>query len=380
MTAGSPRTALASERPAGLVLFVSLALLVGLEGASPARAHRGSTKHLVVEPTEDGVRLRAEIEIVDAAVELGLGEDAPQDRVLEQDARLRAWLAGGLRVENAEGPCRLEATNAPIERLEDGDAARIAVELVAVCSAARPLTLVDETIFENDAQHEAYVRLRFSEGTDTTVLRRGRQRAEIGAPASIPSLLATFAWEGVLHLVTGYDHLLFLLSLLLTSGERAVKEGHRKAIRDVGLVVTAFTAGHSVTLLAAALGWVVLPSRLVETVIAASIVLVAALNYARPEARAQMPWIALGFGLVHGFGFSGVLAELGLPARARVLSLLSFNVGIELAQIAAVLLAIGPLAWLARRPGYRTYVVKAGSVAIGLLATFWMVERALGWG
>jgi hypothetical protein len=334
----------------------------------------------VVEPTEDGVRLRAEIEIVDAAVELGLGEDAPQDRVLEQDARLRAWLAGGLRVENAEGPCRLEATNAPIERLEDGDAARIAVELVAVCSAARPLTLVDETIFENDAQHEAYVRLRFSEGTDTTVLRRGRQRAEIGAPASIPSLLATFAWEGVLHLVTGYDHLLFLLSLLLTSGERAEKEGHRKAIRDVGLVVTAFTAGHSVTLLAAALGWVVLPSRLVETVIAASIVLVAALNYARPEARAQMPWIALGFGLVHGFGFSGVLAELGLPTRARVLSLLSFNVGIELAQIAAVLLAIGPLAWLARRPGYRTYVVKAGSVAIGLLATFWMVERALGRG
>jgi hypothetical protein len=75
-----------------------------------------------------------------------------------------------------------------------------------------------------------------------------------------------------------------------------------------------------------------------------------------------------------------VLAELGLPTRARVLSLLSFNVGIELAQIAAVLLAIGPLAWLARRPGYRTYVVKAGSVAIGLLATFWMVERALGWG
>jgi len=115
-------------------------------------------------------------------------------------------------------------------------------------------------------------------------------------------------------------------------------------------------------------------------VIAASILLVAVLNYARPEARAQMPWIALGFGLVHGFGFSGVLAELGLPARARVLSLLSFNVGIELAQLAAVLVAIGPLTWLARRPGYRTWVVKGGSVVIGLLATFWMIERALGLG
>ena len=362
------------------MLACALVLTLPLRAPPAARAHRGSSKHLVVEPTEDGARLRVEVEIVDAAVELGLGEDAPEAQVLAEDARLRAWLIGGIHLENADGPCTARATDAATERLDDGDAARLAIELAVTCSAARPLTLVDDTIFASDAQHEAYVRLRFSEGTETTVLRRGRQRTEIGAPASIPSLLATFACEGVLHLVTGYDHLLFLLSLLLTSGERAVKEGHRRAIRDVGLVVTAFTIGHSVTLLAAALGWLVLPSRLVETVIAASIVLVAILNYLKPEARAQMPWIALGFGLVHGFGFSGVLAELGLPARARVLSLLSFNVGIELAQIAAVLLAIGPLAWLARRPGYRTYVVKGGSVLIGLLATFWMIERALGLG
>jgi hydrogenase/urease accessory protein HupE len=346
---------------------------------SGARAHRGSTKHLLVEPTEDGARVRVEVEVVDVAVELGLGEDAPEAQVLADGARARAWLEGGVRLLAGEAPCAV-SSEGTLERLDDEDAPRVALTLVYACGPDRPLRLRDDTIFANDAQHEAFVRLRFGEGVETQVLRRGRQEATIGTPASIGTLLARFAWEGILHLVTGYDHLLFLLALLLTSGERAVKEGRRKALRDVALVVTAFTVGHSVTLVAAALGWVVLPSRLVETVIALSIALVAALNYARPEAREPMPWIALCFGLVHGFGFSGVLAELGLPERARVLSLLSFNVGIELAQLAAVALAIGPLTWLARRPGYRRWVVRGGSIAIGLLATFWMIERATGGG
>jgi len=368
-------------RRAAAIALASAALctIASLE-AAPAQAHRGSSKHLIVEPTDEGANVRVEVELVDAAVELGLGEDAEEARVLGEDDRIRTWLASGIRVENADGACAAHASDGPIERLDDEDAARIAIELTFACTATRPLRLTDDTIFANDAQHETYVRLRFGEGTETAVLRRGRQEMDLGAPATVASLLATFAWEGVLHLVTGYDHLLFLLSLLLTSGERAVKEGHRRAIRDVGLVVTAFTVGHSVTLIVAALGWLVLPSRLVETVIAGSIVLVAVLNYIRPEARAQMPWIALGFGLVHGFGFSGVLAELGLPARARVPPLLSFNVGLQAAQIAAVPNPIGPRAWLARKPGYRTYVVKGGSVVIGGLASFWMIERALGWG
>lgn len=370
-----------AARAWALTCALAAALLFAVGSApEPAFAHRGSTKHLIVQPTDEGAEIRVELEIVDVAVELGMGEDAPEATVLAQDARLRTWLAEHVRVENAQGPCEVHATDTPTERLDDLDAPRIALTLAAQCSAARPLALIDDTIFDSDAQHEAYVRMRFSEGIETTVLRRGRQRVDLGAPASVPALLATFAWEGVLHLVTGYDHMLFLLSLLLTAGERAAKEGQRRALRDVALVVTAFTLGHSVTLIAAAMGWVVLPSRLVETVIAASIVLVAVMNFAKPEARAQMPWIALTFGLIHGFGFSGVLAELGLPARARVLSLLSFNVGIELAQLALVAVAMGPLAWLARKPGYRTYVVRGGSVAIGLLASFWMIERALGLG
>ncbi|GAB4112001.1 MAG: hypothetical protein OHK0013_48090 [Sandaracinaceae bacterium] len=172
--------------------------------------------------------------------------------------------------------------------------------------------------------------------------------------------------------------MLFLLSLLLVAGMQAARGGTRRALRDVALVVTGFTLGHSVTLIAAALDWVVLPSRPVETAIAASIVLVAAWNVARPEPRRGLPAVATAFGLVHGFGFSSVLRELVLPTEGRVAALLAFNVGIELAQLGCVLAVLGPLAWAGRQGWYRRYAVQGGSALIALVASYWMVTRALG--
>ncbi len=365
--------------PKALVIVPLAALAVMAADCPMARAHRGSATYLVVEPTEDGARVTAQLEIVDAAMELGLGEGAEETAVLADEERLRGWITSGITLEGAGGPC--VATAGPITHAASEDAPRLSVELAYVCpSPATGLVLHDATIFGSDAQHESFVRERFGSGEETRVLRVGRQDAPIGEPISLAALLGQFLWEGVMHLLTGYDHLLFLLSLLLTAGELAKKHGHRQALRDVGLVVTAFTLGHSITLVAAALGVIVLPARLVESVIAGSIVVVAVLNIVRPESRRYMPYVALCFGLVHGFGFSSVLADLGLPSRARVLCLLSFNVGIELAQLGCVAIAIGPLAWLATKPGYRQWVVRGGSTVIAALATFWMIERALGLG
>lgn len=363
------------ERVALGLLVLAIAAL--LRPAHVA-AHRGSTKQLLVEATDEGARVRVDVELVDAALELGL-EESEGERVLDRGAELARVLATRVHVDNADGPCTVvpREVTSPL----DVDAAgRVSIDLAFTCSARRPLTLTDDSVFPADAQHEAFVRERFGTGAETFVLRRGRQSVELGRPATSVELALRFAWEGVVHLVTGYDHILFLLSLLLTSGERAKREGRRRAFLDVASVVTAFTVGHSVTLVLAALDVVVLPSRWVETAIAASIALVAALNIARPEARAPMPWIALGFGLIHGFGFSGVLAELGLPERARLVSLFAFNVGIEAAQLAIVLVLLAPLEWLAGRAGYRRWVVRGGSIAIGALALVWMVERALGRG
>jgi hypothetical protein len=348
--------------------------MVAVAFGDRALAHRGSTKLLVVERTEDGAAIEVELEAVDVAVELGLGEDAAIGAILAREAAMRSWLEHGISVRSRRGACAIRASQPAARDTADGP--RIAVRLAARCPApVEDVVLRDETIFASDAQHEAFVRRRWTHESDAHVLRRGRQELELGDPPAITSLLARFTWEGALHLVTGYDHLLFLLSLVLTAGGLAVREGMRRALKDVATIVTAFTIGHSVTLIAAALGVVVLPSKLVESVIAASIVLVALSNVAWPERRRAIPLLALGFGLVHGFGFSSVLAELGLPAQARVLSLVAFNVGIELAQLAFVAILLYPLAWLARMPGYTRWVVRGGSIAIALLASFWLVER-----
>ncbi|MBZ0115374.1 MAG: HupE/UreJ family protein [Sandaracinaceae bacterium] len=364
-------------RPAAIAAAFLLAQLVTqlVVQLPVAHAHRGSGKWLRVEPTTEGAIVEVELELADVAVELGLPEDAPAAAVLARSDAIRAWIARGVRVRAETQECTSQVS-AP-RAIERDEGARVIVELRFRCSPARGLVLRDQTVFDSDPQHEAYVRERFGSETDARVLRRGRQEVPLGEPPSALALLARFALEGMLHLAGGYDHLLFLLSLVLTAGGLAAREGKRRALGDVAFLVTAFTLGHSVTLIAAALGVVVLPAKLVESVIAGSIVVVALLNVWRPRERREMPWLALGFGLVHGFGFSGVLAELGLPARARVLSLVAFNVGIEAAQLAFVALLIVPLAWMARLRGYERWIVRGGSIAIALLASAWLLERAL---
>ncbi len=356
---------------------IGLAALLAAVALPQARAHRGSTKLILVDRTDEGAVLEVELEAVDVAVELGLGEDAPLEAVMDRRSAIQAWLTGGVHLTSAGGACALEAAQPTTRERDDGP--RVVVGLTARCPAPRErVTLRDDTIFEGDPQHEAFVRLRFTGEADAHVLRRGRQSAELGAPPSTLALVGRFLHEGALHLVTGYDHLLFLLSLVLTAGGLAARNGMRVALKDVAWLVTAFTLGHSVTLIAAALEVVVLPAKPVECVIAASIVLVALLNVWRPRGREAMPWLAFGFGLVHGFGFSGVLAELGLPVQARMLSLVAFNVGIELAQLAFVAALMPPLAWAARFKGYERWIVRGGSIAIAAMATFWLIERLAG--
>jgi hypothetical protein len=150
------------------------------------------------------------------------------------------------------------------------------------------------------------------------------------------------------------------------------------ALRDVVKVVTAFTLAHSVTLSLAALGYVDLPSRGVESAIAASVI-AAALNNLRPVFHGRRPALAFGFGLVHGLGFASVLSDLGLPDGARLWGLLGFNLGVELGQL-AVVGAFLPLAYgLSRFRLYERTVLTTGSVAIALLAGIWFLERAFDW-
>lgn len=321
--------------------------------------------------------MRVSLETVDVAMQLGLGEDALARDVLARGPEVQAWLLAGITVRGV-APC-IGRAEAPVEEQRDARSF-IRVQLRFECAGGEALTLRDDTVFPDDRQHEALVYLA-GRAEGAAVLRTGQRELELGGPPRSGSDLArTFVWEGMLHFALGYDHVLFLLSLLLGVGLGAdAQPSFRKVLRDLAWLVTAFTLGHSVTLALAALEIVVLPSQPVEIAIAASIVAVALHTCFRPRGRRVLPYVAGLFGLIHGFGFSSVLRELGLPAQDTVLALVSFNVGIELAQLAFVALAIGPLLALAKRPAlYERWVVRGGSVAIAAMASFWVVERVLG--
>ena len=174
---------------------------------------------------------------------------------------------------------------------------------------------------------------------------------------------------------------MFLLSLLLPAvlvrraGQWDPAPTLRGSFVEVLKVVTAFTLAHSITLSLAALQIISLPSRVVESVIAASVVL-AALNNLRGTIDKRRWVMAFAFGLIHGFGFASVLADLGLPQGALVLALVGFNAGVEVGQLCIVAVFLPVAFWLRATRFYRVGVLTGGSIVVALLASWWFVQRA----
>jgi hydrogenase/urease accessory protein HupE len=193
----------------------------------------------------------------------------------------------------------------------------------------------------------------------------------VAAPAGTAAVAWSYLVLGVEHILGGIDHLLFVLALLLIV----------RGAKRIFFTITAFTAAHSITLIAATLGWVHVPGPPVEAMIALSIVFVAAEILrglrGKPGVTARAPWIvAFSFGLLHGFGFAGALAEVGLPQKAIPVALLMFNVGVEVGQLIFVGFALGVTALTARLPLWRRrWMPYAVPYVIGTVAMFWVIER-----
>jgi hydrogenase/urease accessory protein HupE len=197
-------------------------------------------------------------------------------------------------------------------------------------------------------------------------------RAQLGA--DLPSETAAdvhpgrtllhFIAEGIRHIFTGYDHVLFIVTLILTVG----------SWRKLAITVTAFTAAHSVTLVLATLGLVTLPSGLVEPLIAVSVLIVALDAAFRPQASSRA-LIAFGFGLVHGFGLSNVLRDLGLSGRQLAPALLGFNLGVEIGQLLIVAPLFSVILVLRKNEGAYARVRSVLAAGVALIAVFWIVLR-----
>ena len=263
------------------------------------------------------------------------------------------------------------------------DGAYAVLKFSGRCPQPGPTLAIAYTLFADiDPQHRGLV--NFVEGgvSRSVVFSHDAPEQAIGGDSGGPlAQFAAYLHEGVWHIWLGFDHILFLVSLLLPAvlvrrdGAWVAGASFRVAFIDVAKVVTAFTIAHSITLSLAVRGVVSLPSRWVESAIALSVVL-AALNNLFPIV-ANGRWIAaFAFGLLHGFGFAGALKDLGLPTGSLALSLAGFNVGVEVGQL-AIVVAFLPLAYAVRASwGYRRLFVAGGSTAIAAVATVWFAERA----
>jgi hypothetical protein len=350
-----------------------------------AQAHKPSDSYLTIRTDPGGISGQWDIALRDLDFAIGLDGDG-DGRITWGETRARhpeiaAYARARLKLLADGQPCQLDVPDQLIDHHTDG--AYSVLQLAIRCPGASPTTLtLDYRLFaELDPQHRGLLNLHTAAGARSAVLgpEAPQQTFEL-AKITRWSQFIDYAREGVWHIWIGFDHILFLVSLLLPAVLLWCKprwepaKSFRGAVWDVAKIVTAFTVAHSITLSLATLGWITLPSRWVESAIAASVVL-AALNNLRPVVEGRRWLVAFCFGLIHGFGFASVLQDLGLPADALLLALVGFNLGVEAGQLAIVALFL-PVAFALRRHWvYRRLIFLGGSVLIALLAGVWLVER-----
>jgi len=360
----------------------ALLLALFMLAMAPAFAHKPSDSYLTLTVNKATVDGQWDIALRDLDFALNLDQDGngdlTWDEVRSQHGIIADYALSRLAISSDAGACSVAAGEQLVDNHTDG--AYTVLRFKAVCPGAPAALTVGYRLFaELDPQHKGLLKLSAGDITSTAIFGpdNARQSLSLRAPSRW-SQFADYVKNGVWHIWIGFDHILFLLSLLLPAVLVPMVKGQTQTLRaatlDVLKVVTAFTLAHSLTLTLASLHLVSLPSRWVESAIAASVV-VAALNNLFPLFPGKRPWAAFGFGLIHGFGFASVLADLGLPQGALALSLFGFNVGVELGQLAIVAVFL-PFAFMTRRTWFYRQLTTTGSALIALVATVWLVERA----
>ena len=363
-------------------IAIGILALVGLLPA--AQAHKPSDSYLSIRVDAAAITGQWDIALRDLDFAIGLDADGNGEitwgEVRVKHAEIAAYALARIAVRSDDAPCTIEPGAQQVDTHTDG--AYTVLPLTIRCARAPAQLAIDYALFADlDPQHRGLLNLQAQGVTRTAVLgpQAPTQRFEL-ATVNRWAQFIDYAREGVWHIWIGFDHVLFLLSLLLPAvllwrarAWQAV-ETFRAAFVDVFKVVTAFTVAHSITLTLATLGVVELPSRWVESAIAASVVL-AALNNVWPLFHGRRWTVAFAFGLIHGFGFATVLADLGLPREALALALVGFNLGVEAGQLAIVAVFL-PLAYALRRSAfYRRAMMFGGSLLIAALASIWLIER-----
>jgi hypothetical protein len=365
--------------------LVLLLVAAVLSFALPASAHKPSDSYLTLAVTGTHVGGRWDIALRDLANAIDLDADGngaiTWAELYAREGEVTSYAMRHLGLAADGVACPLAPRGLKVASHSDGTYA--VVDFDAACVAPpRTLDVAYSLFFDIDPQHRGIVRIDDGAGTRTAIFspHDTQQTFERSALRPMRQLGAAIRL-GVGHIFAGIDHLCFLVALLLPSV--LVRHGRwgwspvprlRPALVDVLKIVTAFTLAHSITLTLATLEVLRLPSRLVESGIAASVVVVA-VNNVFPVLADDRWTAAFALGLLHGFGFSATLMDLGLPRQNLALTLFGFNVGVEIGQM-CVVAAFVPLAYLARRTWlYQRVGLVGGSLAIAGVAGLWLVER-----
>jgi len=344
-------------------------VLALLGAAAPAAAHPAPFSYLDVRVRGNALEVTAVIHAYDAAYELRI---EPIERVLDsgtlstQAPALAALLNERLRLAVDGAPLGQAEWSVP-EPIPDRQSLRLHTRYVLEDTPG--VITVSAYMFPYDPVHQTFVNVYEGDELVTqAILDQGRREFEhtTGTRQGTLAVIRKFVASGIHHILIGPDHMLFLIGLLLLGG----------TVRRLIVVVSAFTLAHSITLSLAALNIFDPPARIIEPAIALSIVFIGVDNLIVRGGRDVRAWIAFAFGFVHGFGFAGVLREMGLESRALVWSLLSFNLGVEIGQLLVVVVVATALAALRTRSeaaGRR--LAFAGSIGVIAAGTFWFFER-----
>ncbi|MEO7385315.1 MAG: HupE/UreJ family protein [Gammaproteobacteria bacterium] len=369
-------------------LGAPLLLLLGIVVGGPAAAHKPSDSYLTLEWDGDRIDGRWDIALRDLDYAIGLDADGDGNlrwgEVKARHAQISAYALSHLTLAKGGSPCPTTAATQQIDIHSDGT--YTVLRFAASCPTVGGTLAVGYSLFFNlDPTHHGLLKLRVSGREIAAILTPASPEFLTGADGlSLWSGFFAYVVEGIWHIWIGYDHIAFLLLLLLPVALRR-RNGAWEPMPDVrstGIailkIVTGFTAAHSITLTLATLQIVVLPAKPVEVGIAISVAAAAVYNLLPIRNDPGYGWrIAFGFGLLHGFGFANVLGDLGLAGVNVAVTLAGFNLGVELGQLSIVAVLM-PIIYLVRkRRFYTERLLPGGSIALALLASIWIWQRAM---
>lgn len=362
------RGALAADaRPPTLLVWIAAVGLVvtclSVVPPAPLAHVGGSTGYASI--VVNGNTVRYSLTLSASALPPTVAEDVARVRAGRPDSRER--LLGHLRDKLAlvDHGRRCEPAQGFVD-VGGAEADRVTLVMDFACASdVRELSIRDDLFDVLGSDHHTLAKIESGGEIRELAFATEAREARVSLAARQPSREeGSFFRLGVEHILTGYDHLLFLGALLLRGGR----------LLSLFKIITAFTVAHSITLALAVFGLVAVPERLVECVIAASIVYVALENVCLRDAPSQRWVVSFLFGLVHGFGFASALSPLHLPPRHLALALLGFNLGVEAGQALVVALLLPILVWM-RGLRWERRAVQTASGAVALLGFIWFVER-----